>query len=248
MKNIISNIQRFCLHDGPGIRTTVFFKGCNLRCPWCSNPENISFDIEKSVDGNVVFGKEYTLDEIYEEVMKDKIYYEGNGGITFSGGEPLWHFKEIEPLLDRIKKENVTIAVESAFIVPIEYIKIAEKYVDYFLIDIKILTSDTKNKINSDENIFYKNIEYLLKRKANIKFRIPLIKGYTVTSDNLNIIYDFLIKYNINEIDVFNVHGLGKEKYKSLGKEYKKFSIISDDEIEKIVNKFSGVNVNILRI
>ena len=248
MKNIISNIQRFCLHDGPGIRTTVFFKGCNLRCPWCSNPENISFDIERSVDGNVVFGKEYTLDEIYEEVMKDKVYYEDNGGITFSGGEPLWHFKEIESLLDRIKKENVTIAVESALIVPIEYIKIAEKYVDYFLIDIKILTSDAKNKINSDENIFYKNIEYLIKRKANIKFRIPLVKGYTVTSDNLNIIYDFLIKYNINEIDVFNVHGLGKEKYKSLGKEYKKFSIISDDEIEKIINKFSGVNVNILRI
>ena len=248
MKNIISNIQRFCLHDGPGIRTTVFFKGCNLRCPWCSNPENISFDIERSVDGNVVFGKEYTLDEIYEEVMKDKVYYEDNGGITFSGGEPLWHFKEIELLLDRIKKENVTIAVESALIVPIEYIKIAEKYVDYFLIDIKILTGDAKNKINSDENIFYKNIEYLIKRKANIKFRIPLVKGYTVTSDNLNIIYDFLIKYNINEIDVFNVHGLGKEKYKSLGKEYKKFSIISDDEIKKIINKFSGVNVNILRI
>ena len=116
------------------------------------------------------------------------------------------------------------------------------------MIDIKILTSDAKNKINSDENIFYKNIEYLIKRKANIKFRIPLVKGYTVTSDNLNIIYDFLIKYNINEIDVFNVHVLGKEKYKSLGKEYKKFSIISDDEIKKIVNKFSGINVNILRI
>ena len=248
MKNIISNIQRFCLHDGPGIRTTVFFKGCNLRCPWCSNPENISFDIEKSVDGTIVYGNEYTLQEIYDEVIKDKIYYESGGGITFSGGEPLWHFKEIEKLLNKLKNENITIAVETAAIVPIEYVKIAEKYVDYFLIDIKILTNDAKSKINSNKDIFIKNIEYLIKRNAKIRFRLPLVKNYTVTDDNLNEIHSFLIKYNINELDIFNIHGFGKDKYKNLGKKYTDFSILSNDEIEKILNKFKGININILKV
>ena len=72
MKNIITNIQRFCLQDGPGIRTVVFFKGCNLNCPWCSNPENISFEIEKSIDNKIIYGKEYSVEELYKEIVKDR--------------------------------------------------------------------------------------------------------------------------------------------------------------------------------
>ena len=90
-KILLTNIQRFSLHDGPGIRTTIFLKGCSLRCPWCSNPENLNpYPEEYIKDGNRgIYGKEYAIDEIFIEVMKDKDYYESNGGLNFSGGEAL---------------------------------------------------------------------------------------------------------------------------------------------------------------
>ena len=118
MKNIITNIQRFCLQDGPGIRTVVFFKGCNLNCPWCSNPENISFDIETSVDREITYGKEYNCKDLYDEIIKDKIYYKNSGGVTFSGGEPLWHVFEIKELLEKIKREKISIVFETTLSIP----------------------------------------------------------------------------------------------------------------------------------
>ena len=101
MKVKISQIQRFCLHDGPGIRTTVFFKGCKLKCPWCSNPENISFSIEEKYPDELK-GKEWELDELYCELIKDKTFFDKEGGITFSGGECLWQFENLEPLLNNL--------------------------------------------------------------------------------------------------------------------------------------------------
>ena len=111
MKVRVSNIQRFSLHDGPGIRTTVFLKGCNLRCPWCSNPENIDFEPTKYINENTkeqgIFGKDIEMSELFEEIMKDKQYYNMNdGGVTFSGGEPLLQIKVIEPLLKLREEMN----------------------------------------------------------------------------------------------------------------------------------------------
>ena len=93
MKVRITDIQHFSLHDGPGIRTTVFFKGCNLRCPWCANPECISQKIQGE------FGYDISLDELEKEILKDEPFYKTGGGVTFSGGEPLLQIKYIEPLL-----------------------------------------------------------------------------------------------------------------------------------------------------
>ena len=127
---IITNIQRFSLHDGPGIRTTVFLKGCSIRCPWCSNPENINHQIERYVkDGKEGFyGKEYSVDEVIKEVLKDKIFYEDNGGVTFSGGEALLYAKELLPLMQQIKQNNILIAVESSLFVPSSYLEMVIPY------------------------------------------------------------------------------------------------------------------------
>ena len=102
---IVTNIQHFCLHDGDGIRTTVFLKGCSLRCPWCANPENINMNIEKYVEklNNKEIEKNYgfniTIDELYSEIVKDKNFYSNGGGVTFSGGEPILQINELEDLL-----------------------------------------------------------------------------------------------------------------------------------------------------
>lgn len=136
---IITNIQRFSLHDGPGIRTTVFLKGCSIRCPWCSNPENINHQIESYVkDGKEGFyGKEYSVDQVLKEVLKDKIFYEDNGGVTFSGGEALLYAKELLPLMQQIKQNNISIAVESSLFVPSSYLEMVIPFVDYFYVDLK---------------------------------------------------------------------------------------------------------------
>lgn len=132
---IITNIQRFSLHDGPGIRTTVFLKGCSIRCPWCSNPENINHQIEKYVkDGKEGFyGKEYSVDEVLKEVLKDKIFYEDNGGVTFSGGEALLYAKELLPLMEQIKQNNISIAVESSLFVPSSYLEMVIPFLSTFM-------------------------------------------------------------------------------------------------------------------
>ena len=140
MKVLVSNIQRLSLHDGPGIRTTVFFKGCSLHCPWCANPENININSENyfikekclttclktsicNHKGNVeclygavgIWGKHYSEEEILKEIKKDKGFYKKDGGVTFSGGEPLLQAKGLVPLLCRLKKEKINIHILKYF-------------------------------------------------------------------------------------------------------------------------------------
>lgn len=109
MKVRVSNIQRFCLHDGPGIRTTVFLKGCNLKCPWCANPENIDFEIATYIDEvnkeKNIIGKDINEDELFSEIMKDKHYYNfNNGGVTFSGRRATTSNKTIRASIKKVKK------------------------------------------------------------------------------------------------------------------------------------------------
>lgn len=105
----ITNIQHFSLQDGMGIRTTVFLKGCNLNCPWCSNPENISFEIENYHHDNQseYFGYDISLEDLEKEILKDEVFYGDDGGVTFSGGEPLLQIKEFKPLLKSLKNKNI---------------------------------------------------------------------------------------------------------------------------------------------
>ena len=167
MKVRITNIQRFCLSDGPGIRTTVFLKGCNLKCPWCANPENIDYNFNKYIDKNgeiKVFGYDIELNDLFNELMKDKNFYRlNNGGITFSGGEPLLQIKKIEPLLKKIKDEKINICFETSLNVPQELVKIAIDYADEFIVDIKILDrSLALNILKFDLDLYYNNINLVL--------------------------------------------------------------------------------------
>ena len=147
MKVRITDIQHFSFHDGPGIRTTVFLKGCNLRCPWCANPECISSKIQGE------FGYDIPLDELKNEILKDEPYYKTGGGVTFSGGEPLLQVKYLEPLLKSLKLKNINICFETALFIPKEYLFIANLYVDEFIVDIKMINPEnTKTILKGDIN------------------------------------------------------------------------------------------------
>ncbi len=135
---IIFNIQQFSVNDGPGIRTTVFFKGCPLGCWWCHNPESKSFDIEK-INGKTL-GQEYTVDELFKEIEKDRIFYEeSNGGVTFSGGEPFSQPKFLKEILVRCKKNGISTAIDTSGYIDTNILKQFVKITDLFLYDLKLI-------------------------------------------------------------------------------------------------------------
>ena len=253
---IITNIQRFSLHDGPGIRTTVFLKGCSIRCPWCSNPENINHQIESYVkDGKEGFyGKEYSVDQVLKEVLKDKIFYEDNGGVTFSGGEALLYAKELLPLMEQIKQNNISIAVESSLFVPSSYLEMVIPFVEYFYVDLKVMDKERCSfLLKGNLDLFKSNLSILAKSKK-FNVRIPVIYGYTDDENNIKCIIDVIREYSssIEKVELIKGHNLGDNKYVTLGKEIPKKAEVSDLFLEeykkKIMDTVDAVGVEICRI
>ena len=219
----ITNIQRFCLSDGPGIRTTVFLKGCTLKCPWCANPENISTDMEPYYDkdgywiGN--YGYDIKLEALLEELLKDKIYFKEGGGITFSGGEPLIQIEKYIPLLKDLSDMGIHIAVETALQVAPQKVFMCLNEFDLFIVDIKYLIAEMHKNISKyDLNIYLKNIQLLLKHNKKVWFRFPAIQNYTLISQNVDSVCEFLSQISYEKFQILKGHNLGMKKYQSLNR------------------------------
>ncbi len=248
-KVIITNIQRFSLHDGEGIRTTVFFKGCNLKCPWCANPENISGKIEQYIDDDKSvkkYGYEISLEQLEKEIIKDIKFYENGGGVTFSGGECLLQFKNIEPLLISLKEKKINICIETALSVESSLVDIALKYVDTFIIDLKILDKDeAKEKLNLDTELFFNNIDKIFKCGKDVNFRIPVVEEYTYTIKNIKLICDTLNKYNPKKIEIFSIHDLARKKYKLLKRSMFEEVNYEEDKLNKLKQQIEKNNIKV---
>lgn len=252
---LITNIQRFSLHDGPGIRTTIFLKGCSLRCPWCSNPENLNAYPEKyyknGIEGS--FGRKYTCDEVYEEVIKDRVFYESDGGVTFSGGEALLYVDEIMPLIVRLRKEKISVAVETALFVPTEELEKILPYVDYFYVDMKILDKKRcRNVLNGDLDLYYTNLDLLASQKM-VTIRIPVIGKYTDDDDNMSIIVKEIKMFakSILKVELIKGHNLGESKYRSLGMSIPQYYEVTDallNSYKKKIQNAVDIRVDICKV
>ena len=236
---LITNIQRFSLHDGPGIRTTVFLKGCNLRCPWCCNPENIENKIQAYTHYDIKgeYGKWIDAKSLYDELIKDRSFYFGKvnvknyhitdnqmleslpGGVTFSGGEPLLQMKQLHSVCDRLRNNNIHIAMETSLFATRRLVELAIEFVDLLYIDIKILDEIICRKVlKGDLHLFFDNIDLVMKSQNPVVFRVPLIYGYTYNKENCSLIGDFLSKVsgNVIKIELLKGHNLGLQKYRSM--------------------------------
>jgi pyruvate formate lyase activating enzyme len=182
--------------------------------------------------------------------LKDKAFYETGGGVTFSGGEALLQFEKIEPLLKKLKSLNINICVETACSVPQKFVDIALKYIDEFIIDIKILDEDTIFKINGNLKNYKKNIEEIFNSNKKVIFRIPLAKDYIVTENNIKLILEFLSQFRPYKVEIFKIHNLAQKKYETLNKDMVKLKDISSEEIEKIKCQIEnlGIKVEICKI
>lgn len=231
MKVRITDIQHFSLHDGPGIRTTVFLKGCSIKCPWCANPECISSEIEGE------FGRDISLKELENEILKDVPFYKTGGGVTFSGGEPLLQIKNLKSLLNSLKDKNINICFETSLFVPQEFLEIANEYVDEFIVDIKILKENkSKNILNGNINQYLNNLPLLDLNKTT--FRIPL-NEFILTDENINLISDLLKKFKAKKLEIFKIHNLARKKYEILNKEFY-YKEISNEQIQEVYKKLKG--------
>jgi len=246
---LISNIQRFCLQDGPGIRTTVFFMGCPLRCFWCSNPENLENRKREYTKNELhyVYGKEYTADNLLKEILKDKVFYEQNGGVTFSGGECLLFLKDNIDLLKKIKKNKISICVETALNVPEENITLIKKYIDYYIIDLKVFSRNAET-INYDIPLIKKNLDCLKSENQKVVFRIPFVKNFNDDNANIKELERIIKDFKPKKVEIFTVYNLGWEKYRSLGLTPPAFEKVSKEKLQKIKQALCYHAVEIIRI
>ena len=154
-KGRIFDIQKYSIHDGPGIRTIVFLKGCALRCRWCCNPESQSFDIQtmNTKNGSKLVGQDVTAEEVIEKVKKDINYYRrSGGGLTLSGGEMLLQPDFALALLMLSKRNGINTAVESTGFAPYETIEKLLPYIDTYLLDIKHINGEKHKEFTTKDN------------------------------------------------------------------------------------------------
>lgn len=226
------NIQRTCVHDGPGIRTTIFFQGCNLRCLWCQNPESQSFK------QNMVLNREYSVDEIMDIILRDKPYYDSTrGGVTLSGGEPLLQDPEnLISLLKALKKEKIQVSAESTLQAPWKNIEMVAPYIDLFLLDLKYVGNDERHKeyTSQDSVVIHKNIKKLIDLNANIKFRMVMVPGYTDTEENITNTAKYLKSVGYDSIELLKYYKFYEEKAKKFGIDPILLNITSEQALESL--------------
>lgn len=246
-KGLVADIQRASLHDGDGIRTTVFLKGCPLSCLWCHNPECISFEKqelfypEKCIGcklcdkgcysgAKVTCGREMTANEVLKEIMADAPYYQDNGGVTFSGGEPLAQTLFLKELIALCKENNISCAIETSLIC---YDEDIFRSLDFVMADLKIWDNAIHREYTGagNENI-KKNFIKLNSLNIPIIARTPVIPEIEQGIDKISAFLKTLS--NVKKYELLPYHPLGVSKQQAIGMKIKEFSVPSKEYMKEL--------------
>jgi pyruvate formate lyase activating enzyme len=246
-KGQIFKIQKYCLHDGPGIRTTVFFQGCPLKCRWCHNPES-----QSCTDKIINHSEIYSADSIIHETEKDLIFFDqSGGGVTFSGGEPLSQPDFLFYLLDQCRKRQIHTCIDTSGHSPLDVFKGVCQKTDMILFDLKLIDNKLHKKYTGVTlKPVLDNLEFLSKENVDVIIRIPLIPGITDNKNNIDGIISLLIKLEkFKDVSLLPFHNTGEGKYETLGiknhlKGVKPCSKIRTDQIKQKFAK-NGFNITI---
>ncbi len=292
-KALLFNIQKFSVHDGPGIRTTIFFKGCPLTCQWCHNPESQSYQAEILIDrdrctrcgeckkhcsqqaawqnnhqllydsekcnacercidyccknAREIAGKEYTVQDVMQEIQKDKAFYEqSGGGVTLSGGEVMTQIDFAEELVKACNEQGITVVIDTCGYAPSENFLRIMKYVDVFLYDIKLMDSgEHEHYTGRDNSLILENLKLLSNHDAVIQLRLPLIEGINTKNEQIQDIIDFIATLKIHSINLLPYHHMGQGKYKKLNCPLPVFERPSDLRLEEIQSLFKQANYKV---
>ncbi len=222
----IFDLKRYALHDGPGIRTTVFMKGCPLDCWWCHNPESRQPEPElvqiATGDGSrcETVGREITVSELANEVRKDELFFdESGGGVTFSGGEPLMQIDFLEASLRACRELGIHTALDTTGYAPREDMESIADLVDLYLYDLKLMDNEAHQKFTGVPNdLVLENLAWLAKEQKNVQIRIPMIPGITDTDTNLDAIARYLADLDyFCEVSLLPYNLFGEDKLHRFG-------------------------------
>jgi len=262
---LVFNIQRYSVQDGPGIRATVFLKGCPLRCGWCHNPEGLAPAREVMVnegrccgcarcrlacpqatpgegplparvagcefcgacttacpaDCRRIIGEEMTVADVLRMALQDRIFFEeSNGGVTFSGGEPLMQPAFLRALLSACREEGVHTAIDTCGMAALEDLRAIVPFTDLFLFDLKFLDEETHRRYTGASNRrILENLEVLGRDHGNIWLRVPLIPGVNDDPVELARVARFAANLEgIRQVNVLPYHRTGLHKWERLGR------------------------------
>ena len=292
---LISDIQRYSIHDGPGVRTLVFFKGCPLNCWWCSNPEcqpyslsllqsktdciqcrkciqicpknAIRWEDEKGIvidrqncdlcgqcaercyaGGLKLSGRRYTEQSLLAEIVKDEAFYRmSGGGVTFSGGEPLFQFEFLKSMIRLCREKGLHTAIETSGYSTGDNAHEIFELVDLVLIDLKHLNNEKHKKMTGVSNTpILENWRWLRKKKEVIG-RIPVIPGFNDSKEEMTAMAEFLTHSSCREIHLLPYHRYGEGKYCSLGITYKMNGslLLKDSKINELSEIFVSRNLKV---
>ena len=246
-KGRIFNIQRFSIHDGPGVRTIVFLKGCPLRCRWCCNPESHNWEIETITIAGVekTAGRDVTVAEVLDEIKKDRVYYSRSigGGVTLSGGECLWQPDFAAALLEASKSIGISTAIETTAFAKREVLDRVLPFVDTVLMDIKHMNSEKHKEFTTQPNeLILENARYIAKKVPRLIIRVPVIPTFNDTEAEIRAIAEFAKSLDgVSELHLLPYHRIGSDKYAGLGRPYT-MSHISPPDKEKMLSLLECVN------
>jgi len=246
VKGRVFNIQRFSIHDGPGVRTIVFLKGCPLRCKWCCNPESQEWEIQKMRVGDKVktVGKDVTVGEVIDQVEKDRIYYRrsGFGGMTLSGGECTWQPDFSEALLKTAKGNGITTAIETTAYAEIDVIRRLLPYIDTVLMDIKHMNENKHREYTTKDNsLILDNAKIIAREAKKLIIRTPVVPTFNDTEEEIREIAEFAASIGVTEMHLLPYHRIGSDKYAGLGRRYE-MAHINVPEKEKMQALLDVVN------
>ncbi len=237
----IFDIQKFSVHDGPGIRTIVFLKGCALRCRWCCNPESQKSEIQTMIQNGKekTVGRDVSVGEVMKTVKQDMPYYRrSGGGLTLSGGEMLCQSDFAYALLRTAKENAINTAVETTGFAKWEVIEKLLPYIDTVLMDIKHTNSAKHKEFTTQSNeLILENAQKIAENAKKLIIRVPVIPTFNDTEAEIGDIAKFASSLKgVTEINLLPYHSFGRDKYEGLGREYKMGDLPSptDEQMQKL--------------
>lgn len=234
IKGNIHSLESFGTVDGPGIRFVTFLQGCPLRCKFCHNPDTWDFSKKQ---------KEYTPEELYNEMLKYKRFFGANGGVTVTGGEPLVQREFVKEYFKLCKQDNIHTTIDTSGYIFDEKVKEVLEYTDLVLLDIKCIDKNVYKDLTKVElENTLKFLDYLKAIKKDVWIRHVVVPTITDNNELLEKLADYLIPYKeiIKKVELLPYHTLGKFKYDELGMEYplKDVEPLEKERLEEVKNIF----------